>query len=187
MASSAFTNSLCLQDLTCSHRWPWIWLSSGIQAQIFPEERIGLPFATISVCDNRKWAWRQADVISVDSWTKTVSSSVMVHNETYSTATTQLLAMKWNSNKQKLYSVKNRSLTFGWLKKVKVLFYPILPLYSKEHSFFAGVTRWCSCLRHYKPERRVFDSRWSRWNFSLTRSFRPHYGPGVDSVSDRNE
>jgi hypothetical protein len=38
----------------------------------------------------------------------------------------------------------------------------------------------------YKPEGRGFDSRWCHWNFSLT-SFRPHYGPEVDSVSNRNE
>ena len=25
------------------------------------------------------------------------------------------------------------------------------------------------------------------WNFSLTSSFQPHYGPGVDSAEDRNE
>jgi hypothetical protein len=36
----------------------------------------------------------------------------------------------------------------------------------------------------YKPEGRGFD--W-RWNFSLTLSFRPHYGLGVDSASNRNE
>jgi len=35
-----------------------------------------------------------------------------------------------------------------------------------------------------KPEGRGFDSR---WNYSLTSSFRPHYGPGFDSASDRNE
>jgi hypothetical protein len=40
---------------------------------------------------------------------------------------------------------------------------------------------------HYEPEGRRFDSRWSHWNFSLTQSFRPHYGPGVDSASHRNE
>ena len=40
---------------------------------------------------------------------------------------------------------------------------------------------------HYKPEGRGFDSRWCHWNFSLTYSFRPHYGPGVDSGSNRNE
>ena len=39
----------------------------------------------------------------------------------------------------------------------------------------------------YKPEGREFDSRWSQWNFSLTESFWPHYGPGVDSASNRNE
>jgi hypothetical protein len=39
----------------------------------------------------------------------------------------------------------------------------------------------------YKPEGRGFDSRWSHWNFSLTYSFLPHYGPGVDSSSNRNE
>jgi len=40
---------------------------------------------------------------------------------------------------------------------------------------------------HYKPEGRGFDSRWCHWNFSLTESFWPRYGPGVDSVSNTNE
>ena len=40
---------------------------------------------------------------------------------------------------------------------------------------------------HYKPEVRVFDSRWCLWKFSLTSSFRPHYGIGVDSAPNRNE
>jgi len=39
----------------------------------------------------------------------------------------------------------------------------------------------------YKSEGRWFDSRWCHWNFSLTKSFRSHYGPGVDSPSNRNE
>jgi hypothetical protein len=39
---------------------------------------------------------------------------------------------------------------------------------------------------NYKPEGRGFGSRWCRWNFSLT-SFRPHYGPGADLASNRNE
>jgi hypothetical protein len=39
----------------------------------------------------------------------------------------------------------------------------------------------------YKPEYRGFDSRRSHWNFSLTYSLRPHYVPGVDSASNRNE
>jgi hypothetical protein len=39
----------------------------------------------------------------------------------------------------------------------------------------------------YKPEGRGLDFRWCRCNFSLTSSFRPHYGPKVDSTSNRNE
>jgi hypothetical protein len=39
----------------------------------------------------------------------------------------------------------------------------------------------------YKPEGRGVDSRWCHWDFSLTYSFRPHYGPGVDSGSKKNE
>jgi hypothetical protein len=39
----------------------------------------------------------------------------------------------------------------------------------------------------YKPAGRGFDSRLCHWNFSVTLSFRSHYGPGVDSASNRNE
>ena len=39
----------------------------------------------------------------------------------------------------------------------------------------------------YMPEGCGFDSRWSHWNFSLTKSFQPHNGPGIDSASDRHE
>ena len=39
----------------------------------------------------------------------------------------------------------------------------------------------------YKPEGRGFDSQWCHWIFSLTQSFRTHYGPGVNSASNRNE
>ena len=39
----------------------------------------------------------------------------------------------------------------------------------------------------YKSEGRGVDSLLCHWNFSLTYSFRPHYGPGVDSASNRNE
>jgi len=39
----------------------------------------------------------------------------------------------------------------------------------------------------YKPESRGFDSRLCHWNFSLSYSFWPHYGPGVDSASNRNK
>ena len=49
-----------------------------------------------------------------------------------------------------------------------------------------AVAKLIEALR-YKPDGRWFDSRWCHWNFSLTLSFRPHYGPGVDSVSNRHE
>jgi hypothetical protein len=39
----------------------------------------------------------------------------------------------------------------------------------------------------YKTEGRGFDSRLCHWNFSFTQSFRPHYGPGVDSASNIND
>jgi hypothetical protein len=38
----------------------------------------------------------------------------------------------------------------------------------------------------YKPADRGFNSQWCHWNLSVT-SFRPHYGPGVDPASNRNE
>jgi len=39
----------------------------------------------------------------------------------------------------------------------------------------------------YKSEGLWFDFRWCHWNFSFTYSFRSHYGPGVDTASNRNE
>jgi hypothetical protein len=57
-----------------------------------------------------------------------------------------------------------------------------------RHSKFAGhaVAQLVEALR-YKPEGRGFDSRLFHLNFSLKLSFLPHYGPGVDSASNRNE
>ena len=56
------------------------------------------------------------------------------------------------------------------------------------HIFTGGdaVAQLVEALR-YKPEGRGFHSRWYHWNFSLPYFFRPHYGPGVDSDSNRNE
>ena len=46
-------------------------------------------------------------------------------------------------------------------------------------------TRWRTWLRHCATSRKVAGSIPNgHWNFS---SFRPHYGPGVDSASDRKE
>ena len=39
----------------------------------------------------------------------------------------------------------------------------------------------------YKSEGRWLDPSWCHWNFSLTKSFRLHCGPGVDSASNRND
>ena len=38
----------------------------------------------------------------------------------------------------------------------------------------------------YKSEGHCFDPIWCHWKFSYI-SFRSHYGPGVDSSSNRNE
>jgi hypothetical protein len=38
----------------------------------------------------------------------------------------------------------------------------------------------------YKPEGRGFDSRWRHRTFQLTQSLKPHYGLGIDPVSNRN-
>jgi hypothetical protein len=39
----------------------------------------------------------------------------------------------------------------------------------------------------YKAEDRGFDPRLFHLNFSLTQSFQPHYGPGVDLARNGNE
>jgi len=40
---------------------------------------------------------------------------------------------------------------------------------------------------HYTPKGRGFDSRCCHWDFSLTSSFRSHYGLEVNSAFNRNE
>jgi len=49
-----------------------------------------------------------------------------------------------------------------------------------------AVAQLVEALR-YKPEGRGFVSLWCHWNSSFTLSFRPHYGSGVHSASNRNE
>jgi len=56
----------------------------------------------------------------------------------------------------------------------------------KFKNFFLAVAQFVEVLR-YKPGGRGFDSRRFHWNFSLTCLFPPHYGPGIDSSSNRNE
>jgi len=57
--------------------------------------------------------------------------------------------------------------------------------YDSQISLGHAVAQLVEALR-YKPEGCGFDSRWCHWNFSLTLSFRPHYGPKIDSASNRN-
>jgi len=67
----------------------------------------------------------------------------------------------------------------------KINVYLLYVLYEETECGYA-VTQLDEALR-YKPEGRGFDSQWCHWYFSLTLSFRPYYGPGVYSASDRNE
>ena len=53
-----------------------------------------------------------------------------------------------------------------------------------ENRACSGTIGWGTALQ---AGRLGFDSRWCHWNFSLTQSFQPHYGPGVKSASNRNE
>ena len=55
--------------------------------------------------------------------------------------------------------------------------------------FVYGVARGGVVVKElrYKPAGRGIDSRWYHWNFSVTQSFRSHYGPGVYSAFNRNE
>jgi hypothetical protein len=39
----------------------------------------------------------------------------------------------------------------------------------------------------YKPEDGRFDSQLGRWIFQFTKFFQPHYDPGVNWASNRNE
>ena len=63
---------------------------------------------------------------------------------------------------------------------------PLIFNLSTSRRWGHAVVELVEALR-YKPEGCGFDSRWCHWNFSLTQSFWPHYGPGVDSASNRNE
>jgi hypothetical protein len=53
-----------------------------------------------------------------------------------------------------------------------------------RHNYSQSLGQLVETMR-YKSQGREFDSRWCHWNFSLT-SFRPHYGSGVDSGSNKN-
>ena len=62
------------------------------------------------------------------------------------------------------------------------------PKFGESTSTVLGhaVAQFVEAVR-YKSEGRGFDSRRCHLKFSLTESFRPRYGLGVDSASKRNE
>jgi hypothetical protein len=55
-----------------------------------------------------------------------------------------------------------------------------------NYLLYYGVVRLVEALR-YKPGGSGFDSRWCHLKFFIDKSFQPHYGPGVESASNRNE
>jgi len=58
----------------------------------------------------------------------------------------------------------------------------------QDYSHFGSIKEFqCTVVKVLccKSEGRWFDPKWCHWNFS--KSFRSHYGPGVDSTSNRNE
>jgi len=63
-------------------------------------------------------------------------------------------------------------------------YFTLRPMYISDRG-----TRWRSWLRNCATSRKVASSipDFVIGNFSLKLSFRPHYGPGIDSASNRNE
>jgi hypothetical protein len=70
------------------------------------------------------------------------------------------------------------------MKSEKKDFLIKLPHYWKKPGARGGVV--VKAL-HYKQAGSGFDSRLCHWNFSVTLYCWSHYGPGVDSASNRNE
>jgi hypothetical protein len=68
-----------------------------------------------------------------------------------------------------------------WCKSTPAAFMSCVSSICSPVSGYA-VAQLAEALRN-KTEGRGFDSRWCQWNFS----FRPYYGPGLDSASNRNE
>ena len=64
--------------------------------------------------------------------------------------------------------------------------YIYTPCFYKHTHIYGG--RGSSLVKAlcYKSGGRWYDARLCHWNFSVTKFFRSHYGPGVDPVSNRN-
>jgi hypothetical protein len=78
---------------------------------------------------------------------------------------------------EKRISKKNRNSTIVACNQIHVSY---IKIKAQEVVLSIEATR---C----KSEGSGFDSWWSNWKFSLTKSFRPHYGREVDTASNRNE
>jgi len=74
-------------------------------------------------------------------------------------------------------------LTAMFSCRKKVLFNPIIIIIIINGDRSSTVVK----VLYYKSEGRWFDPSWCHWNFSLTYSFRSHYGPGVDLASNTNQ
>jgi hypothetical protein len=62
---------------------------------------------------------------------------------------------------------------------------PIVNKTMYESQWGHAVVQFVEALR-YKPEGRMCDSLWCHWNFSLTYTFQPHEGTGIDLACKRN-
>ena len=86
-----------------------------------------------------------------------------------------------------LITVVTELLTGLWPAQIQASYHSytlfivcVLILFASVHVTYA-LANWL------RQEGRGFDSRWGNWNFSLGQSFRPRYGLGVDSASNRIE
>jgi len=81
------------------------------------------------------------------------------------------------------------SSSLRWHKQLEVISVVHFRVYIYIYVWGHAVAQLVEALR-CKPEGRGIDSRWCHWNFSLTQSFRLHYGPGatqpVTEMSTRN-
>jgi hypothetical protein len=74
-------------------------------------------------------------------------------------------------------------------RSVHLILHPSPPPHFRRLQVYLGGTRWRIWLRHCATNRKVAGSIPDDviGFFSLTYYFCPHYGPGVDSASNRNE
>ena len=84
------------------------------------------------------------------------------------------------SSKHIIYFEWSKFMTITVFLDVTSFRYIYIYIYIYIYGARGGVVVKALC---YKPAGHGYDSRWCYWNFS----FRSHYGPGVESTSNRNE